>query len=38
MVDGRIVAARQGNMLATAFHPELTQSTAVHELFLSMIK
>lgn len=35
-VDGRIVAARQGNILATAFHPELTGSTSVHEYFLAM--
>ncbi len=35
-VDGNIVAARQGNMLATAFHPELTEDTRVHEYFLGM--
>lgn len=37
-IDGRIVAARQNNMLVTAFHPELTQSAAVHEYFLEMVK
>ena len=37
-VDGKAVAARQGNMLVTAFHPELTDDTAVHELFLTMVK
>lgn len=37
-VDGNIVAARQDNMLATAFHPELTDCTKVHEYFVSMIK
>ncbi len=37
-VGGRIVAARQDNMLVTAFHPELTQSTAVHEYFLNMVR
>lgn len=36
-VDGHIVAARQGGQLVTAFHPELDQSTAVHELFLAGI-
>ncbi|MBQ0022009.1 MAG: pyridoxal 5'-phosphate synthase glutaminase subunit PdxT [Prevotellaceae bacterium] len=36
-VDGRIVAARQGKQLACAFHPELTESTCLHEYFLSMI-
>jgi pyridoxal 5'-phosphate synthase pdxT subunit len=35
--DGTIVAARQGNMLATSFHPELTADTRVHQLFLQMI-
>jgi len=32
--DGRVVAARQGNLLATAFHPELTPDTSLHEWFL----
>ncbi|HEV2088279.1 MAG TPA: pyridoxal 5'-phosphate synthase glutaminase subunit PdxT [Cryptosporangiaceae bacterium] len=35
--DGRIVAVRQGNLLATSFHPELTGDTRVHELFLEMV-
>jgi len=34
--DGRAVAARQGSLLATAFHPELTQDTRLHRYFLSM--
>lgn len=34
-VDGRIVAARQGNQLVTAFHPELTEDTRVHRYFLN---
>ena len=34
-VDGHIVAARQGNLLVTAFHPELDDDTRIHELFLS---
>ena len=34
--DGTIVAARQGNLLATSFHPELTGDTRLHELFLGM--
>jgi 5'-phosphate synthase pdxT subunit len=38
VVGGKIVAVRQKNMLATAFHPELTDDTAVHEYFLNMIK
>ena len=35
-VDDHIVAARQENMLATAFHPELTSDTRLHEYFLTM--
>ncbi len=34
--DGRIVAARQGHLLATSFHPELTPDTRLHEYFLSL--
>jgi 5'-phosphate synthase pdxT subunit len=33
--DGTIVAARQGNLLATSFHPELTNDPRFHKLFLS---
>jgi 5'-phosphate synthase pdxT subunit len=32
--DGRVVAARQGNMLVTAFHPELTEDDRFHRYFL----
>jgi 5'-phosphate synthase pdxT subunit len=32
--DGRVVAARQGNLLATAFHPELTPDTRLHAWFI----
>jgi 5'-phosphate synthase pdxT subunit len=35
---GRIVAVRQGALLATAFHPELTPDRRVHRLFVSMVK
>lgn len=35
-VDGHPVALRQGSILATAFHPELTGDTRLHELFLSL--
>ncbi len=34
--DGAVVAARQGNMLATAFHPELTQDDRFHRYFLGL--
>lgn len=36
-VDGKIVAAKYKNQLVTAFHPELTDNTAVHEYFIDMI-
>jgi 5'-phosphate synthase pdxT subunit len=35
---GRIVAVRQGALLATAFHPEITGDTRVHRLFLDLVK
>ncbi|MGE5463025.1 MAG: pyridoxal 5'-phosphate synthase glutaminase subunit PdxT [Syntrophothermus sp.] len=35
--DGRIVAAQQGHLLATSFHPELTSDTRFHEYFLSLV-
>ncbi|MEL7645216.1 MAG: pyridoxal 5'-phosphate synthase glutaminase subunit PdxT [Anaerolineaceae bacterium] len=34
--DGRVVAARQGKLLATSFHPELTQDTRFHQYFLEL--
>lgn len=36
ILDGHIVAARQGNQLVTAFHPELSNDTRVHEYFIRM--
>jgi len=36
--DGRIVAARQGYLLATAFHPELSGDDRVHRYFLHLIQ
>lgn len=36
-VDGRIVAARQGRQLVTAFHPELTDDLSVHRYFLEEV-
>lgn len=35
--DGRIVAARQGHLLATAFHPELTNDQRLHRYFANMV-
>jgi pyridoxal 5'-phosphate synthase pdxT subunit len=35
---GRIVAVRQGNLLATAFHPELTGDLRVHRFFVDMVR
>lgn len=37
VVDGHIVAARQGRQLVTAFHPELNDDVRVHKYFLDMI-
>ena len=36
LTDGTVVAAKQDNLLATAFHPELTGDTRFHQLFLEM--
>jgi 5'-phosphate synthase pdxT subunit len=36
--DGRIVAVRQGSLLATSFHPEITGDGRVHELFVSIVR
>lgn len=35
--DDKIVLVRQGNLLASAFHPELTADTRMHRAFLEMI-
>ncbi len=36
--DGRIVAARQGKLLATSFHPELTRDERFHQYFVSLCR
>jgi 5'-phosphate synthase pdxT subunit len=38
MPDGRIVAAQEGKLLATSFHPELTDDLRFHEFFISLAK
>ena len=35
--DGRIIAAQQGKLLATSFHPELTGDARFHKYFLSLV-
>jgi 5'-phosphate synthase pdxT subunit len=35
---GRIVAVQQGNLLATAFHPELTGDLRVHRHFVELVQ
>ncbi len=35
---GRIVAVRQGQLLATSFHPELTGDLRVHKMFVGMVR
>ncbi len=37
-LNGRIIAARQENMLVTSFHPELTDDETVHRYFLKMFE
>ncbi len=36
--DGEPVLLRQGRFLVASFHPELTEDTRVHELFLNVVK
>ncbi|GHG20674.1 pyridoxal 5'-phosphate synthase glutaminase subunit PdxT [Streptomyces filamentosus] len=36
--EGHIVAVRQGKVLATSFHPELTGDHRIHELFVDMVR
>lgn len=38
LADGKVVAARQKNQLATAFHPELNEDTSVHEYFIRIVR
>ncbi|MDP2891661.1 MAG: pyridoxal 5'-phosphate synthase glutaminase subunit PdxT [Bacillota bacterium] len=37
-IDGRIIAVQQGNILATSFHPELTEDMSFHNYFAGMVK
>jgi 5'-phosphate synthase pdxT subunit len=36
--EGKVVAVQQGKLLATAFHPELTDDERIHRYFLSLIE
>ena len=36
--DGEPVLLREGRFLVASFHPELTEDTRVHELFLDVVK
>ncbi|HLG73900.1 MAG TPA: pyridoxal 5'-phosphate synthase glutaminase subunit PdxT [Chloroflexota bacterium] len=38
LADGRMVAAEQGKMLVTAFHPELTDDSRLHQHFLALAR
>jgi 5'-phosphate synthase pdxT subunit len=38
VADGRIVAVRQANLVATSFHPELTGDRRVHALFVDLVR
>jgi pyridoxal 5'-phosphate synthase pdxT subunit len=37
-IDGHAVLARDGRLLVAAFHPELTDDTRIHELFLNQVR
>lgn len=37
LTDGTIVAVRQGKLLGTAFHPELTDDSRLHKFFLTLV-
>jgi 5'-phosphate synthase pdxT subunit len=36
--NGEIVAARQGHLLASSFHPELTDDYRLHQYFVDMVR
>ncbi|MCD6495130.1 pyridoxal 5'-phosphate synthase glutaminase subunit PdxT [Candidatus Bipolaricaulota bacterium] len=36
--NGHVVIARQGNVLVSSFHPELTDDLRIHEYFLNIVK
>ena len=36
--ESQIVAVRQGNLLATSFHPEITSDLRLHQYFVEMVK
>jgi 5'-phosphate synthase pdxT subunit len=38
LADGRVVAVEQGNLVGTAFHPEMTGDTRFHEYFLAKVR
>jgi pyridoxal 5'-phosphate synthase pdxT subunit len=38
LADGKIIAVRQGNIVATAFHPELTGDKRLHSWFLALVE
>jgi 5'-phosphate synthase pdxT subunit len=38
LTDGRIVAVQSGHLLATAFHPELTNDLRLHQYFLQLVQ
>ena len=37
-LDGEPVLLREGRLLVASFHPELTDDTRVHELFLDLVR
>jgi 5'-phosphate synthase pdxT subunit len=37
-IDGRVIGVRQGNLLAVAFHPELTGDSRLHRWFVDLAR
>jgi 5'-phosphate synthase pdxT subunit len=38
LADGRIVAARSGRLMATCFHPEITDDHRLHAAFIELVQ
>ena len=36
--DGRVVAVRQGNLMATSFHPEVDADRRIHQTFVDLVQ
>ena len=36
--ESRVIAVRQGNLMATSFHPEMTDDLRIHRYFLDLVR